>query len=283
MSVRIVVDSTADVSANIAERLDVVPLTLHFGEDEFIDGVTITHKEFYEKLVNSKVAPSTSQATPRAFDEIFRNVVECGDSAVVITISSKLSGTHQSAVIAAQDYGDKVFVVDSDTVSIGAGVLAEFALSLVDAGKDAREIAGILEAEKGKVTLVALLDTLEYLKRGGRISKTAAFAGTLLSIKPVIAVKNGEIVPLGKARGIKNGNNLLAEEIRKSGGVNFDMPILLGYTGQSDEMLLRYISDSKSMWDGKGNVFEYTCIGSVVGTHAGPGTIGVAYFRNSSN
>lgn len=281
MKVRIIVDSTADLTAEVKERLTVVPLTVHFGEEEYVDGVTIDHKMFYEKLVESDVLPTTSQATPGTFAQVFEEVVKAGESAVVITLASKLSGTYQSAVIAAEDHPEQIFVVDSQTTAIGAGILAELALRMVDEGLNAKEIAEGIARERENVCLVAMLDTLEYLKRGGRISKAVALAGGLLSIKPVVSIQDGEILMLGKARGSKQGNNLLVSEIRKAGGVDFTKPLLLGYTGLSDVLLQKYVEDSRSLWEESKDALRATPIGSVVGTHAGPGAIAVAFFKSS--
>lgn len=278
MSVKIVIDSTADLTPEIKARVSVVPLTVHFGDEEYIDGVTITHKQFYEKLIECDTLPSTSQATPAAFAETFDKIVANGDSAVVLTVSSKLSGTYQSAMIAASDYED-IYVVDSDSVAIGTGILAELALELVDRGMNAKELASTLELEKKNVCIIAMLDTLEYLKRGGRISKAVAFAGGLLNIKPVISVEDGEIVIRGKARGSKQGNNLLVEEIAKAGGVDFERPVLLGYTGLSDLLLQKYMEDSKALWADSKKALRITPVGSVIGTHAGPGAIAAAFFK----
>lgn len=279
MSVKIVIDSSADTADGIKDRFETVALPIFFGDEKFIDGVNITHSEFYEKLKSSEHLPKTSQATPYDYSEVYRKITERGDDTVVLTISKKLSGTYQSAVIAAKDYKGQVYVVDSDTVTIGAGVLAEYALSLADAGMSAKEIAETLETAKKRVRLIAMVDTLEYLRKGGRISKTVAFAGELLSFKPVICVEDGEVKLLGKARGAKNGNNLLEQEINKAGGVDFDMPVLLGYSGTDSTMLHRYIEDFSKLWAGHVglNVSE---IGSVVGTHAGPGAIAAAFFSN---
>lgn len=278
MNVRIIVDSTNDVVPAIKERLTIVPLTVHFGDEEYIDGVTITHKEFYEKLVESDVMPSTSQATPAAFEAVFEEVAAAGESAVVITISSKLSGTYQSAMIAAGDY-ENIYVVDGGSVAIGTGILTELALGLADSGMDAKSIAEALEREKKNIRIVAMVDTLEYLKRGGRVSKTVAFAGGLLNIKPVLSVVDGEIIMLGKARGSKQGNNLLVQEIEKAGGVDFTKPVLLGYTGMSDVLLQKYIEDSRYLWESGLSEIRSTVIGSVIGTHAGPGAVAAAFFK----
>lgn len=279
MKTQIIVDSTADLMPEYKGRVRVVPLTVHFGEEEYIDGVTIDHKTFYEKLVESDVLPTTSQATPDAFMKEFEAVKAAGDSAVVITISSKLSGTYQSAMIAAGEC-ENIYVVDGGSAAMGGGILAELALRLVDEGLNAREIAARLEEEKKKVVIVALVDTLEYLKKGGRVSKTVALAGTVLNIKPVLSVIDGEISMLGKARGSKMGNNLLVQEIEKAGGVDFSKPVLLGYTGLSDALLVKYIEDSRHIWDKGLETVRYTTIGSVIGTHAGPGAIAVAFFKN---
>ena len=278
MSVRIIIDSTMDMPAAVKSRTIVVPLTVCFGKEEYIDGVTIDHKTFYEKLIESDVLPTTSQATPAAFDEVFRQVREAGDTAVVLTISARLSGTYQSAAIAAEDYPE-VCVVDSQSTAIGAGILAQLALSLADEGMSAEAIAARMEQEREKVCIIAMLDTLEYLKKGGRISKAVAFAGGLLSIKPVVSLEDGEIKILGKARGSKQGNNLLVQEIEKAGGVDFKKPLLLGYTGLSDVLLQKYIADSKTLWENGTDKLETVTIGSVVGTHAGPGAIAVAFFK----
>lgn len=279
MKTRIIVDSTSDLMPEARARVSVVPLTVHFGDEEFIDGVTIDHKTFYEKLVETDVHPTTSQATPAGFMAEYEKAAQAGESAVVITLSSKLSGTYQSAVIAAGDY-ENIYVVDSGSVAIGGGILVELALRLLDQGLEAPEIAAQLEAEKEKVRIVALLGTLEYLKKGGRISKTVAFAGAVLNIKPVVSVTDGEIQMLGKARGSKMGNNLLVQEIEKAGGVDFSKPVLLGYTGLSDALLLKYIEDSRQLWEAGLDQVRYTSIGSVIGTHAGPSAIAVAFFKN---
>ena len=276
MSVKIIVDSTADLIPALKERVLTVPLTVHFGQEEFIDGVTIDHKTFYEKLLSGDTLPSTSQASPAGFEEKYAQIRAAGDSAVVITVASKVSGTYQSAVIAAEDY-ENIHIVDGGSVAIGSGILTELALQLADDGLDAPQIAARLEEEKKNLRVVAVVDTLEYLKRGGRISKTVAFAGGLLNIKPIIGVTDGEILILGKARGNKQANQLLVDEIEKSGSIDFSRPVMLGYTGLSDELLQNFIVGSKDLWSSLPELHS-SIIGSVIGTHAGPGAVAVAYF-----
>ncbi len=278
MCVRIIVDSSTDVSEKYREKIQFVPLTVRFGDREYLDGVELSKHQFYEMLVESDVLPTTSQATPAAFAEYLESVASAGDSAVVITLSSKLSGTYQSAVLAAEDYPN-IYVVDSQSVAIGTGVLAQYAVELAQQGMGAEEIAQELTQQREKVCVVALLDTLEYLKKGGRISKTVAFAGGMLNIKPVVTVQDGAVALIGKARGSRNGNNLLVEKIREAGGVDFERPVLLGYTGLSSALLEKYVDDSKALWADHVDKLDGCLLCSVIGTHAGPGAVAVAFFR----
>lgn len=278
MCVRIIVDSSTDVSEEYREKIQFVPLTVRFGDKEYLDGVELSKHQFYEMLVESDALPTTSQATPAAFAEYLESVASAGDSAVVITLSSKLSGTYQSAVLAAEDYPN-IYVVDSQSVAIGTGVLAQYAVNLAQQGMGAEEIAQVLTQQREKVCVVALLDTLEYLKKGGRISKTVAFAGGVLNIKPVVTVQDGAVALIGKARGSRNGNNLLVEKIREAGGVDFGRPVLLGYTGLSSTLLEKYVEDSKALWAGHVDKLDGCLLCSVIGTHVGPGAVAVAFFR----
>ena len=280
MAIRIITDSTVDIADKYSNLFTVVPLTVSFGEKDYIDGVTLSKQEFYQKLISGPELPKTSQATPAVFAEVFKKLQEEGDEAVVITVSSRLSGTYQSACIAAEDFPN-VRVVDSKNVSIASGVLAEYALRCAEDGMGLDELADHLTKKREEVGLVAMVDTLEYLKRGGRISGAAALAGGVLGIKPVVTARDGELAVLGKARGSKKANNLLIEQIRKN-GVDFSMPLLLGYTGLSDDMLQQYIQDSQCLW--KGHVDDLDCVqlSSVIGTHAGPGAVAVAYFKSGA-
>lgn len=275
MNVKIIIDSTIDTTAAVRAQCAVVPLTVHFGEAEYVDGVTISHHEFYDKLASSSDLPTTSQPTPDAFMQAYQQAVDEGQKAVVLTVSGKLSGTYQSATIAAMEFPDSIYVVDTRNVTIGSGVLAELAVNLANHGASAEEIVEAVKAQRDKVCLVAMLDTLEYLKRGGRISKTVAFAGELLSIKPIIGIADGEISILGKARGARQGNTMLSSQIEAAGGVDFSKPIMLGYTGNSDALLQKYIAESGT-W---GENPPCACIGSVIGTHAGPGAFAAAFIR----
>lgn len=274
MSVKILIDSTTDATPDVRSRCSVVPLSVRFGDREYIDGVTIDHVVFYEKLLESKSLPTTSQPTPDAFARAYEQALAEHDEVLVLTLSSDLSGTYQSASIAAMDYPGRVTVVDSRNVSIGAGILAEYALFLADQGKNAHEIAKNLMIMREKVAIFAMVDTLEYLKKGGRISKTVAFAGELLSVKPLICIADGEIKMVGKARGIKQANTLLNQLFLEAGEVDHTKPILLGYTGLSDIPVKKYVQESDGLWE---SYLDRTCpIGCTIGTHGGPGAYAAA-------
>ena len=279
MAVRIITDSGIDLPGEVDPRVTVVPLGITFGTTTYADGVDLTNDRFYELLIESDELPKTSQATPFTYQQIFEDVRAAGDEAVVITLSSKLSGTYQSAVTAAADYPE-VRVVDGKNVTIGQSLLVLYALRLLDEGRSAAQIADELTAAADRVCLLALLDTLEYLKRGGRIPQSVGTIGELLSIKPVVGVEDGEVVMLGKARGSKNGRNQLHQQVEKY-GIDFTMPVLLGYTGLSQKLLRKYLDDNRAIWEGKvaEEDLPIASVGATIGTHVGPNAIALAFFR----
>lgn len=274
MCVRMIVDSTCDLIPALRDRVEVVPLTVHFGETEYVDGVDLTAHDFYEKLAVCKDLPHTSQATPFAFGELFEKAVNAGDEVVCVTVSSGLSGTFQSARIAAADYPGKVFVVDSMHIALSSAILVEYGLGLIDRGLRAREVAEALHAIRDKARLFAVVDTLEYLQRGGRVSKTVAVAGGLLSIKPVIGIVDGKVEMIGKARGNKAANRLMNQEAEKL-GIDLTKPVLLGYTGVDDSLLQKYLAECDGFWPAG---TPSMVVSGVVGAHAGPGAVAVAFF-----
>lgn len=276
MSVKIIVDSTVDLTPEVKAKVNVVPLSVRFGEQEFRDGVTITAEKFYEMLVQSKELPTTSQPTPAAFEDAFREAVEAGYEVVCITIASKLSGTYQSATIASQEFPGKVFVVDSRSAAIGSGVLAEYALQLAEQGMGGEQILNELIQVRKQVRLYFMVDTLEYLKKGGRLNSTVALVGGLLNIKPILHVDQaGEIKMLTSARGMKKAFNALTELSSTDGGPDYAKPALLAYTGVSDENLKQYMKENTEMWTPD---TEYTIVGAAIGVHAGPGAVATAFF-----
>lgn len=281
MSIRIITDSACDMRFEDRDDVTVLPLGIAFGDETFQDGIDLSHREFYERLIETGELPITSQATPAQFEEALSEAARAGEDVLVITISGKLSGTMQSALIAANAADRPVHLVDSENVAMGQAILVRRACELVDEGMDVAEIARTLDREKKDVRLVALLDTLEYLKRGGRISAAAAAIGGVLTIKPVIAIEGGEVVMLGKARGSRRGNNLLIEQIQKTRGIDYDRPYQLGYTGLDDHLLRKYVEDSRDLWEGRADELPVNVIGGAIGTHTGPGAIGVAFFAHA--
>ena len=280
MAIRIIADSGCDITQEEARELgiEILPIKTIFGETEYRDGIDLTHEEFFEKLIESDLLPTTSQISPFEYEQKYEEIKKDGDQAIVITLSSKLSGCFQSANIAAEDYEGIVFPVDSLSVTAGERILIEYAVRLREKGLQIQEIIEKLEEKKYKIRLIALLDTLEYLKKGGRISAAAAMAGALLSIKPVVAIENGEVTVLGKARGSKAGNNMLREMVNKEGVIDFSKPFALIYSGLSDELLQKYKKDNRDLFeDAVGDIQGYS-LGCAIGTHIGPGAIGTAFF-----
>lgn len=279
--IKLVVDSATDINQDEAQKLGVIcmPIQVRIGDEEFLDGVNLQHRQFYEKLIESASLPQTSQINEYRWEEKFAEAVENGATVIAITLSSKLSGTYGCAVKAAKKFGGKVFVVDSLNACIGERILCDYALRLISGGKlTAEEIVKELNAAKGKIQLLAVLDTLKYLKKGGRISSVAAFTGELLSIKPVVSVVGGEVKCVGKAMGSKKSNNLLMQLTEKCGGINFDMPYAVGYSGLSDECLKKYLRDSEVLWKGKTENVPAYPVGCTIGTHIGPNGVAVAFF-----
>lgn len=280
MPVRIIADSACDMASADHPQLTVLPLTVAFGTTVYQDGVDLSHERFYELLIESDELPSTGQVNPYAYTQAYEEAVAAGEDIVVIALSSKLSGTHQSAVTAAAQIDAPVRIVDTQSVTVGEHILVKYALQLVDRGLGAQQIAGAVEAARDRVVVIGLLDTLEYLRRGGRISGAMGAVGEMLSIKPVVTVEDGEVHLMGKARGSKNGRNLLTKKIEEVGGVDFSMPIELGYAGLDDKLLRKYIADSRALWEEyPGAELPVHSVGATIGTHVGPGAIALAFFK----
>lgn len=278
MSVKIIVDSTVDLAPELKDRFRIVPLSVRFGEEEYLDSVTINAKSFYEKLAVSEELPTTSQPTPVSFEEVYEEVTADGSQAVVITIAAALSGTYQSATIAAEDFPGKVFVVDSRTAAIGAGILAHYALTLADKGMTGEEILEELIRVRTQIRLCFMVDTLEYLKKGGRLNAAVAVVGGLLNIKPILQIEApGEIKMVSTARGQKKAFSTLNELAAKFGNPDAERPALLGFTGVSNENLSKYLEEAGSAWT---SGISTTHIGSAIGVHVGPGAVAFAFFES---
>lgn len=278
--VKILIDSASDIEKDEADALGVhlISVRIRFGTEEFLDGINLTHSRFFEMLIESDELPQTSRINEYEFAEKYGELTADGSDVVVITMSSKISGTYSGAVKAAKDFGGKVYVVDSLNACIGERILCQYALRLLGEGLSAREIAAELDVKKHKIQLLAVLDTLKYLRKGGRISAAAAFTGELLSIKPVISIIKGEVKLVGKAIGSKKGNNLLTQLVDRCGGIDFGMPYGLVYSGLSDDYLNKYLNDSAKLWKDNTDFVPSYLIGSTIGTHIGPGAVGVCFF-----
>ena len=225
--VKIITDSSTLYTVEEAREkgFEAIPLCISIGDLEGRD-LQVNMDEFYGRIEKGEI-PRSSQPP---IGEVIDAYEQYSDYEIInIAMADGLSGTYQSAMIAENDF-ENIYVVDGASAAIGGGILVEYALKLADQGMEAKEIAKELEKVKENVVVVALVDTLEYLRKGGRVSSAVAFAGGVLNIKPVLSLTNGEINMLGKARGSKQGNNLLVQEIEKSGGVDFSKPVLLGYT-----------------------------------------------------
>ncbi len=283
MAIRIITDSPSDISIKEAKQLniDIVPLKINIGDKSYQEGIDITIEEFYEKLKTSEVLPTTSQPSPDDYVTLYEEAKKAGDDVIVITLASKLSGTYQSANLAKGivDYPN-IHIIDSEQATLGEMLLVKYAVKLRDQGKTTEEIVEIITEAKKKVVLVALIDTLEYLQKGGRLSKGAAIAGSLLNIKPVITVQDGEVAVISKARGVKAGIRNLLSSIDDFEDFNLDAPVTYGFSGiysehiKQAEAIKEKIVEKYSLED----VGTFS-IGSVIGTHAGPGAYGFAFLQ----
>ena len=277
--IKILIDSASDIDELEAKEKGIylMPIEVSFKDETYLDGINLSHDEFFCKLIESDELPKTSQINPFRFKEKFEELTKDGSKVICITLSSKLSNTYQNAVTAAKEFSNQVFVIDSLNACIGERILCDYAIRLVQENLEIEEIAKRLNEKKHNIELLAVVGTLKYLKKGGRISSVVAFTGEMLSIKPVISIINGQVKMVGKARGSKKGNNLLVEKIEACGGINFDFPYATAYSGLSPELLKKYLLDSKHLWEANASDVPIYQIGSTIGTHIGPGGIAVAY------
>jgi DegV family protein with EDD domain len=272
--VRIVTDSTADLTSEQqrAAGITVVPLNVHFGDEVFRDHVDLSTDEFFRRLKASSQLPHTSQPSVGAFEEAYRTLLEGGDQIVSVHLSSKVSGTYNSALMAAQSVGDgKIDVVDSLSTSMALGFMALEAANLARAGRDRQTVAECVRRLVAKARVICVVDTLTYLERGGRIGKAAALLGSLLNVKPILQLKDGEVVPLGRARGRPQALNRLVELLERDGKVS-RLAIMHGAAQADAEQLRERVASTYPGVD-----IQLTEIGAVLGTHTGPGVIGFTY------
>ena len=279
MAIRILTDSTSDILPQEAQErgMVVVPLRVTFGEESFRDNVDITHQEFYEKLAGAEKLPTTSQPTPESFLACFEQAKEQGDTLICILLSGGLSGTVQSAQIAKElcDY-ENIHIIDSRQATAGIRALVDLAALLIEEGKSAQEIVAELEEARDRVRLYIMVDTLEYLHKGGRLSSSVAVVGTMLKVKPVLSLNNGVLSMVGKGMGIKDA----IKNILKLSGeqLNADprLPVYFVYAAkESNCVQLRTQAEEKYAIQ-RG---ESHSVGAVLGTHVGPGAAAIAYLE----
>ena len=276
--VKIITDSTCDLTKERMEELGVicVPLTVHIGDDIYLDGVNLSKTEFYEKLRTEKSFPTTAQPTPHTFEEVF--TAEEADEVVCLLISSDLSGTVQSANIAKNTLErDEIHILDSRTTCLSLGLLVEIAAQRANEGKTAAEIMAEMQGLTSRVRICAGIETLEYLKKGGRLSGTAAALGTMLNIRPLMGILDGKVLMLGKARGNKKMYAQLKQMVEEE-GIDDAYPVLLGHA-QSMENYEKFKEVCGDLIAGRTQL--YGDIGCVVGTHAGPGIVGIAFIKKA--
>lgn len=277
--IAIVTDSTASLPQEMARQHDihVVPLKVSFGPDTFRDGIDITSSQFVERLQHAKELPKTSQPSIGDFIETFEQLGEEYDSVIAVLITSKLSGTYSSATQAADDLSKhKITVIDSLNIFMGHGFMAIRAAEAAAAGESHENIVRMVEDMKKRMSLLLVVDTLEYLQRGGRITGAAAFLGGMLNLKPLLELKDGALEPLQRIRSKKKANERLAELVVERCG---DRPahIALGYAGNQPE-ITQVWNDLRPQL----NVAEFSEseLGPAISTHTGPGVVGAAFYTD---
>ncbi len=280
MGIRIIADSASDISQEKAREwgVTIMPLTVRFHEEEYLDGVTITPREFYEKLVETDELPKTSQITPYRYEEEFKKAVADGDKVICFCLSSGVSGSYQSACLAAGNYEENVTVIDTRQFCISEYIIVQRAAQLRDQGLSYESLVETIREELKEAHVLAVFDTLEYLKLGGRISPAAAAIGNILSLKPVLTIEDGVVKVLGKARGSKKSGNMLSQFIEETGGIDFSRPVCLAFSGIDESYLQKYVKDSAHLYAGHEDKLQTAYVGSTIGTYSGPGAIAVAFF-----
>jgi DegV family protein with EDD domain len=277
MGIRIVVDSTSDLTDEIIEKYNIkmVPLTVNFENESFLDKVELSTKEFFEKLEVAEKLPTTTLVSPGAFVEVFSEILMEGDQVLGLFIASELSGKYDSARMAKNMIGsDDIHIIDTRSVCLGSFALILEAIKLVEQNKPIEEIVDELERLKEKVVVAAALDTLKYLEKGGRLTKGQAVLGTLLNIKPIIGVKDGKITVIDKIRGKNKAIKWFDEWIEKNNYDLSDKTVLL-FHGRAYEQL-KLLRDAIEKKYRIKNIIEQE-IGAVIGTHAGPGVLGIGF------
>jgi DegV family protein with EDD domain len=276
MTIRLVTDSTADIPLDQARAADitVVPLTVFFGDEAYLDGVELDNASFYSKLQASKELPRTSQPSPAAFQEAYIHLINDGADAILsVHLSSKLSGTYQSACTARDTLPDSVKkipieIIDSKNISIAMSRSIMRAAQEVKEGPGLPEIKAHLLDELARTRILCVLDTLEYVKRGGRIGGARAFLGNMLSVKPIISLKDGEVIPIEQPRTRNKAYARVAELVREMGNIEY-----VSIAESSEGFAEQFAQFIKTVYTGDLPIYK---LGATLGTHTGPGTAAIA-------
>ncbi|HEX9036447.1 MAG TPA: DegV family protein [Ktedonobacterales bacterium] len=274
MTVRILVDSTADIPLDRAQQLgiEVVPLAVLFGDQEYLDGVDLTADEFYNKLAHTPVSPTTSAPSPGMFEAAFRKLFNEGaESVLALMLGKDLSATYgnarQAASVVTQETGKRIEVVDSGTVSGGFGMPAEMLANEAPNGATLEHLKARAESLCSRVHLYAALDTLEYLQRGGRIGRARQLIGSLLNVKPILEVRDSHVLPVENVRTRSRAQERVGQLIKDCGPIE-----AMAIVESSPQVGEQYNAIARTFFDGP--IYHYA-LGPVVGTHAGPGAGGI--------
>ncbi|MGN1295431.1 MAG: DegV family protein [Bacilli bacterium] len=280
MNIKIVTDSGSDITKVEAEKLgiELISMEVSINKKTYLDGDTITGDEFYNQLENCTELPKTSQINPYRFEELFDKLTQNGDKVIAITLSSGISGTFSNAKSIESKYDNNVYVVDSRNAALGQRLLVMLALQLIQEGKSFEEIIETLEKEKDRVSIIVLLNTLKYLKMGGRISPFIAFAGETLNLKPIVGMVNSKVEMIGKGRGFIKSKRIVNDIIAERGGIDTSLPYGVIYSGVDSTKAKEYVAEFADAL----NISKDTPIyqfGCTIGTHIGPNGIGIAFFN----
>lgn len=281
MAIKVLIDSAADINLEESKKMEIemIPIVVSIDEKDYYDEIDLLPDDFYRILENSNAMPKTTQINPFRFEEKFKEMTKNGDQVICITISSKLSGTFNSAKLAAEKFNGKVFVIDSLNACAGERILCNYALDLISKNFSIENIVEELNKAKHKIKVIAMIDTLEYLKRGGRISTISAIVGSTIKLKPIIGVVEGEVKTLSSAVGIKRGIMFINSLIKNGDIIDFSKPVGLLWSGTNRINIEKYIETSKSIWKNKINDISTYIVGTTIGTHVGPGAFGIAFFE----
>lgn len=276
-NVKVVTDSAADIPAELAadRGIRIVPLTIRFGQEAFLDGVELSTPQFWTKLRSSPEFPATAAPSAGDFEQAYREAIEEGaDGIVSVHLSSKLSATYQSAVIASRAIPEvDVEVVDSLGVTAATGLMALEAASMARSGASAKEISAELDAMRSRIRLAGVLDTLEYLRRGGRIGGAQALLGTMLQIKPVVSLADGVVEPVGRVRTRQKALQHLAGMVSAAGKI--ERLVVINGDAEDLSSFTRLLAEHVEVTEG-----DVWMLGPVVGTHTGPGLVGAVWLTN---